>query len=112
MASRLERPSFFEGQFLGAADLAALVTYARDLGREHALAAHTWGIATGLELVEIPSEEPGAVDLFVMPGFAWDGYGRAIVVLSPAQVPLEKFNGLPSGNQQVWIRYDETPFRG
>lgn len=112
MASRLERPSFFEGQFLGAADLAALVTYARDLGREHALAAHTWGIAIGLELVEIPSEEPGAVDLFVMPGFAWDGYGRAIVVLSPAQVPLEEFSGLPSGNQQVWIRYDETPFRG
>ncbi|MEX0758918.1 MAG: hypothetical protein WD100_05005, partial [Tistlia sp.] len=112
MASRLERPSFFEGQYLGAADLAALVTYARDLGREHALAAHTWGIAIGLELVEVPAETGGAVDLFVMPGFAWDGYGRAIVVLSPAQVPLERFSGLPSGNQQVWIRYDETPFRG
>ena len=112
MASRLERPSFFEGQYLGSADLEAVVSYARDLAREHSLAAHAWGIAAGLELVEVAAEGGGAVDLFVLPGFAWDGYGRAIVVLAPAQVPPERFAGLPSGNQQIWVRYDETPFRG
>ncbi len=113
MATRLERPGFFEGQYLGSADMEAIVSYTRDLAREHALAGHAWGIAIGLDLVEVASEGgSGAVDLFVMPGLAWDGYGRAIVLLAPVQVPLAPFSGLPSGNQQVWIRYDETPFRG
>lgn len=111
MASQAERPSFFEGQYLGAADLEAVVAYGRNTDREHALGAHAWGIAIGLELVEIPAAG-GGVDLFIMPGVAWDGYGRAIVVMNPAQAPLEKFNGLPTGSQQVWLRYDEAPFHG
>ena len=113
MATRFDRPSFFEGQYLGSADMEAMVAYSRTLAREHSLAAHSWGIVTGLELVELASEDgSGSVDLFVLPGFAWDGYGRPVVLLTPAQVPLELFSGLPSGNQQVWIRYDEKPFRG
>jgi hypothetical protein len=113
MSNRIDRPNFFPLQFLGAADMETMVGYARLLAREHSLAAHSWGIATGLELAEVPSEDGGSgVDLFVLPGFAWDGYGRPIALLTPVQVPLELFAGLPSGNQQIWIRYSETPFRG
>lgn len=111
MATRLERPKFFEGQYIGAADLEAVVAYTRDLGREHVLAGHSWGIATGLDLIEMESAG-GGVDYFVLPGFAWDGYGRAIVLLSPVQVPAALLASLPTGNQPIWIRYDETPARG
>ncbi|MBV7266236.1 hypothetical protein [Erythrobacter ani] len=112
MATRSERPSFFEGQYLGSADLESMIAYARRRSREHALAGHSWGIASGLELAELPNDDGGGVDLFVLPGFAWDGYGRTIALLNPVQVPLELFAGLPSGHQEVWIRYDEQPFRG
>ncbi len=111
MATRLERPRFFEGQYIGSADLEAVIAYARDLAREHALGAHSWGVATGLDLVEVEAEG-GGVDYFVLPGFGWDGYGRPIVLLEPKQVSPGKFAGLPSGDQAVWLRYDETPFRG
>jgi hypothetical protein len=111
MATRLERPRFFEGQYIGSADLEAVTAYARDLAREHALGAHSWGVATGLDLVEVEGES-GGVDYFVLPGFGWDGYGRPIVLLEPKQVSPGKFAGLPSGDQTVWLRYDETPFRG
>ena len=113
MATRSDRPRFFEGQFLGAADLEAVVGYARDLSREHLLAAHPWGIATGLDLVDAPAAGGGgAADYFILPGLAWDGYGRALLVLSPVQVQPALFTGLADGDQMVWLRYDETPFRG
>lgn len=111
MATRLERPRFFEGQYIGAADLEAVIAYARDLGREHALGAHSWGVATGLDLVE-SAAEGGGVDYFVLPGFGWDGYGRPLVLLEPKQVSAAKFAGLPSGDQMVWLRYSEAPFQG
>lgn len=113
MATRSDRPRFFEGQFLGAADLEAVVGHARDLSREHLLAAHPWGIATGLDLVDTPAAGGGgAADYFILPGLAWDGYGRAVLVLSPVQVQPALFTGLADGDQMVWLRYDETPFRG
>ena len=111
MATRLERPRFFEGQYIGSADLEAVIAYARNAAREHALGAHSWGVATGLELVE-SAAEGGGVDYFVLPGLAWDGYGRPLVLLEPRQVPASKFAGLPTGNQKVWLRYNEAPFQG
>ena len=78
-----ERPRFYEGQYLGAADLSAGLDYGRVQTARHALGAHTWGIAIGLDLVErsLPS---GGVDVSIMPGVAWDGYARPVVVLAPA----------------------------
>lgn len=111
MATRLERPRFFEGQYIGSADLEAVIAYARNTAREHALGAHSWGVAAGLELIETAAEG-GGVDYFVLPGFAWDGYGRPIVLLEPRQVPAAKFASLPSGDQTVWLRYNEAPFQG
>lgn len=108
---RSERPRFFEGQYIGAADLSAVVDYTRELAREGVLGGQTWGIAIGLDLVEVAAAG-GGFDYFILPGLAWDGYGRPIVVLSPAPVPASAFADLPSGNQRVWLRYDETAFKG
>lgn len=116
--SQEQRPRFFEGQYLGADDLTAAVAYNRLQNARHGLGAHTWGIASGLQLKEtgLPG---GKVDVYVMPGYAWDGFGRPIVVLAPYKIPAELFrpyvydpaldNGTPTGRLiEVWLRYDET----
>ncbi len=105
-----ERPTFISGQYIGADDLNAAVDYARDETRRLALSARTWGIGTGLALVEVP-DATGSVQMFIEPGIAWDGYGRPVVVLSPAPVTPDLFASLPSGNQMVWLRYTATGTR-
>lgn len=107
------RPQFFEGQFLGAADLTAGVDYTRLRAGRHELGAHIWGIATGLELVEqaLPS---GATQVTITPGYAWDGYGRPIVVLAPERLSADLFRNYtadtaPEGDiVKIWLRYDEV----
>jgi hypothetical protein len=108
-----ERPRFYEGQYLGAGDLSAASLYGRVAQARHALGAHTWGIAIGLDLVErkLPS---GEVQVTVAPGMAWDGYARPVVVLAPALLGADHFRNFqgntPSNGQllSVWLRYDET----
>jgi hypothetical protein len=118
-ANQTQRPKFYEEQYLGAADLTAAVDYGRIQNARHALGGHTWGIAMGLTLKELP-QPGGAVSVHLLPGYAWDGYGRPIVVLSPYRIPEEKFSGIKfdpaidsSGEGRliaVWLRYDETSF--
>lgn len=118
-----QRPKFYEEQFLGAADLTAAVDYGRIQQARHALGAHMWGIAAGLQLKETP-QPGGAVTVHLLPGYAWDGYGRPIVVLTPFKIPEEKFSSIkfdstidsgPAGQKgrliRVWLRYDETATR-
>ena len=108
-----ERPFFFEGEYLGADDLQQLVVYLRDQSARHALGAHTWGIATGLDLVEQPAPSGGTdIDLYLLPGYAVDGYGRAIIVTNPLRLTVDLFAGLVSGPVPVWIRYDEGGTKG
>lgn len=102
-----ERPSFTDGQYIGAADLNTAVAYARDETRRLALSGQSWGIATGLALVEV-TDTTGNVQMFIEPGVAWDGYGRPVVVLSPAPVTPDLFAGLGTGPQPVWLRYTAT----
>jgi hypothetical protein len=111
VTARSERPRFFDGQYIGAADLAATVDYARELAREGVLAGQSWGICIGLDLVEV-AKTGGGFDYFVLPGLAFDGYGRPIVVLAPAPVPASLFADLATGNQAVWVRYDERQNQG
>ena len=68
----IERPQYYDGEYLGADDLSALVRYGRAAQARHALGAHLWGIAAGLDLVEraLPS---GDVEEVLSPGVA----GRA-----------------------------------
>jgi hypothetical protein len=123
-----QRPSFFQGQYLGPEDLTAIVEYGRIQHARELLGGHTWGIAIGLQLVEKPSAAGNnQVDVFLTPGYAWDGFGRAIVVLSPYKVPAQLFQDIvydaaiddpgKSGDSaagrpvKVWLRYSESANR-
>jgi len=111
------RPGFYEGQYLGADDLTAVVDYSRIQLARHELGAHTWGIGAGLELRERPLPS-GDVEMSILPGIAWDGYGRAIVVLSPTRIGPERFANFQADTPpdglliKIWIRYDESSTRG
>src|SRR6266853_507010 len=120
-----QRPSFFQGQYLGPEDLTATVEYGRIQQARHSLGAHTSGIAIGLQLTEKPSPSGNnQVDVFLTPGYAWDGFGRPIVVLAPYKVPAQLFQNIvydaavddtsKSGDSaaghtvKVWLRYSES----
>jgi len=124
MATQDQRPRFYEGQYLGADDINAVVEYDHEMIARHELGLHGWGIAVGLTLLEQPT--PGAPkrqNVFLAPGLAEDGFGRKIVVLTPAQLPDTLFakipfaadvddpsknNGTPPGRfVKVWLAYDE-----
>jgi hypothetical protein len=112
------RPRFFEGQYLDAADLDAAVDYARAQLSRVLLGAHRWGIALGLELHEVAGPN-NMVDVVVQPGYAWDGFGRPIVVAEPYKLPASLFAPFdpdivsggpppPAVVVDVWLAYDET----
>ena len=101
-----QRPSFFEGEFLSAADLQQLLVYHRDQSARHLVGAHTWGVVAGLQILE--QESSGALDVYLLPGYAVDGYGRAVIVVNPIRLSVDWFNGQPSGPVQVWIRYEQS----
>lgn len=116
-----DRPRYYEGQYLEAADLQAAVDYAREHGARALLGAHRWGISIGLDLVEVPGPH-GTLDVVLTPGYAWDGFGRPIVVPEPTKLPLGHFRPFdamlvagatppPPFGVQVWIRYDEAQTR-
>ena len=104
------QPGFFEGQYLGADDLSALVTYFRGAGARQRLMAHAWGVAAGLDLVAVEIAA-GEYQVSVLPGIAIDGYGRLIVVTQPTEIDAEKLVGIGSGMVKVWIRYDQQAIR-
>jgi len=120
-----ERPRFYEGQFLSAADLSTLVDYMRSSEARHALGGHSWGIAIGLQLTERSS--PGApkrVEVTLQPGFAWDGFGRPITNARPTRLPEDLFadiaynptvDDVAAGGTgrlvQVWLAYSEIKGR-
>src|SRR5262245_61121401 len=111
-----QRPTFYEGQYLGAEDLDAAVAYERIQLARHELGAHLWGIGLGLDLRE--RKLPGAaIEALIVPGIAWDGYGRAIVMTATAKIPVDKFvnyqSDTPADGQliKIWLRYDEGATR-
>lgn len=119
MSAQDQRPRFYEGQTLGAADLEAVVGHAGVHDARHLLGGHAWGIASGLQLVERRAEAGGdEVDVFIEPGVAVDGFGRSIVLTAPQPVPASKFAGFiydatldADGKGRlvaVWLRYAET----
>jgi hypothetical protein len=119
MSSQTFRPRFFEGQYLGAEDLTAIVEHDRVEDARHALGAHTWGIAIGLQIKPI-TQPDGSLQMAVQPGYAWDGFGRPIVLLAPAPIPPALFRNItynaaldePAGRLvPVWIRYREAATR-
>jgi hypothetical protein len=118
------RPSYYEDQYLGADDLEQAVSYGHVQLARHELGAHTWGITTGLELIEKPRPGGGnRVDVYVTPGCAWDGYGRGILVLAPAAVPESLFANIQFDPQNaddtsgkgrlipIWLQYAQEGLR-
>jgi cytoskeletal protein CcmA (bactofilin family) len=115
-----QRPTFYQGQYLGPEDLTAAVEYGRIQHARHSLGAHSWGIAIGLQLLETPSPVGNnQVDVFLEPGYAWDGFGRPCVVLAAYRVRTELFQnivfdpvidgGNPPGRLvKVWLSYRES----
>jgi hypothetical protein len=120
-----QRPRFFEGQYLTADDLDAVVAFLRGADVRHALGAHTWGVAIGMHLAETSAPGlPNRVDVTLQPGFAWDGFGRSIVVTQPMRVPESLFADIAynaalddttTGGKgrlvKVWVTYDEIGAR-
>ena len=117
-----ERPRFYEGQYLSAADLTAAVDYTRTQRARTVLGLHRWGIAFGLDITEV-SGPNGTIDAVVQPGYAIDGFGRPILVAEPAKLSPALFASYdalvpPSGPPpppvvvEVWIRYDESLGQG
>jgi hypothetical protein len=104
------RLHYFERQYLGAADLEDQQTYLRDMRRRHNVGHHTWGIVTGLDLVEVPVPgDPTAVSIFIQPGMAIDGFGREIIVMAPVQLDAALFASFNDDNYHaVWISYDQV----
>lgn len=115
--NQTDRPRFYEQQYLGSADLSAVVQYERMARARHDLGAHSWGISAGLQLIEKPTKS--GVDLYLQPGYGWDGLGRPLVVLAPFKIPSEPFRNIPfiagvdDGNPEghlvdVWLSFSAT----
>jgi len=124
MSAQDTRPRFFEGQYLSANDLNAVMDYVRGAQSRHALAGHTWGIALGLYLTERPAlGAANRQEVILQPGFATDGFGRVLSVRQPTRLPESLFadiaynatlddpaqSGGPVGRLlKVWLNYTET----
>ncbi len=60
----------------------------------------------------------GQVDMYIQPGYGWDGFGRPIVVLSPFKLAPTLFTSIlsdgSSNGQQVpvWLRYALSETQG
>lgn len=86
------RVRYTEGQFLGVDDLVAEQDHRDGAARRHLLAAHPWGVVSGLAL----SARPGG-GTTVGPGVAVDGYGRTLRVTEPVDLPAG------AGARDVWL---------
>lgn len=100
--STLVRPTFNDGQYVAAADLEAILAYARALKTAHDLGSHSWGVTTGLDLVERPGLG-GTIECWLTSGHAVDGLGRSLILRSAKPVGTALLQALPSGAWFVWI---------
>jgi len=116
----IERLNYYEGEFLGALDFEAEQEYHREMRRRHNIGQHTWGIVSGLDLVQIPNgvTSPSGnpeVDIYVQPGMAVDGFGREVVVVNKTQLTQDLFApyfdsnpAAPPKPMYVWISYAQA----
>jgi uncharacterized protein (DUF2345 family) len=106
---QIKRLYYYQRQYLGAKDFETEQVYHRDMRRRHNLAHHTWGIVTGLDLVEVQQEgQATGVDVYVLPGMAVDGYGREIFVLEPYKLDTNPFGSFTdAGYLELYIGYNE-----
>jgi hypothetical protein len=91
-----QRPAFYEGQVIAAADLTAIVDHAGASAARRDRYLHEWGIAEGLGLTAEPRTDPDTnaryVTVTVAPGVAVDGTGRQVVVPAPVTLQEAQFD--------------------
>jgi hypothetical protein len=113
-----ERPVYFEGQILAAADLTSAVDYGRGQVARHERYLHSWGIAEGLGLTTTSKTDPtgkGYVEVTLDQGVAVDGTGREIIVpqavtLSTTDFSIANPSGLANTNYPILLHgIDSTP---
>jgi hypothetical protein len=98
----ISRVHYFEGQFLRTQDFNDEQGYHVAMHRRHNIAHHTWGIVSGLELVQNEGS------FFVESGMAVDGYGRELVLPQKTPLSLSAFVDKNSKALEVWLVYDRT----
>jgi hypothetical protein len=95
MTELVERPLFYEGQVLAAADLTASLEYARAQAARDRRYLHTLGIATGLALKKRERETAAGVkyqEVTLQPGVAIDRTGLQVVVAEEIRVDEREFD--------------------
>ena len=85
----LERPSFFDGQRLTAADLAFVQEYHQQLRWLHNRSLHNWGIALGFAV----SGARGDKLVMVQAGYALDCLGRDLISNQALTLPIPAVAG-------------------
>jgi hypothetical protein len=97
---QLERPNYFHGKLLTAADFEQEQQYHVERSRRSNRFLHGWGIVSGLH-----ASIEGTDTVVVTPGLALDCAGNELVLAEPVRVMLVKF----TGKHYLTICYAETP---
>jgi hypothetical protein len=107
----VDRPVFAEGQLLSASELELVVDYARDALEAHDRYAHTWGVVDGLQLSTQPAGAGSGtpVAIVVTPGFAVDGQGRQIEIITQMTLAPDPISGLPSNPYPAFVWTTDDP---
>src|SRR3546814_18182102 len=105
MAGQSERVHFTDGDRLDLRTLAAEQTFHLEAFRRHLLAAHSWGILSGLGL----AVDEGAIVL--EPGLAVAGSGRVLLLDRPIPIAAPAFVYRDPPAPEVFLFYILTPER-
>jgi hypothetical protein len=100
----IERPAFFDGQRLTAADLAQAQAFSRDLRWLHNRSLHGWGIVFGLAV----AGDKGAARVAVAAGYALDCAGRDLILEDPVALEIPAVSGPASFQLTISYAPDEA----
>lgn len=96
----LERPVFFDGQLLDAADLTAVGRHQRELRWLHNRTLHGWGIVRGLTV----TGQRGDRSVSVSSGYALDCRGRELLLPEPETLTVPPLaEGPGGGNARFYL---------
>ena len=95
---QMQRPAFFDGQLLAAADLTAVYDYHREMRWLHNRALHGWGIAYGVTV----SGAIGDRQVTITPGYMLDCLGHDIVLGTPVTLQVPPVAGAAGGGPAVY----------
>jgi phage baseplate assembly protein gpV len=95
----MPRPIYQDGRLLRTTDYIDEQQHHVSQLRRHERTHHTWGIASGLNIVATDGQ------MIVEAGVAVDGYGRAVALQSPRPLDLRAFDVSGTSDVDVWIQY-------